>query len=373
MARAPAAAETESMPEAERLEGFPHPRNTRQLFGHAATERMLARALASGRMHHAWLLTGPEGIGKATLAYRFARAALARPDERDLFGESLEVDPATRAAHQVAALSHPGLMVIRRAWDQKAKRFAASISVDEVRRLRSFLQLSAEQDGWRVVIADSADELNVNAANALLKSLEEPPPKTVFLIISSEPGRLLPTIRSRCRHLALQGLGSADLRRAVRQAYEAEGKPAPPDKDLDALEPLAGGSVRRMLSLAGGGGLQLQAKIEKLFAALPALDRGALHLLADELQPAAAEQKFELFFDLLFAYLARLVRAEAAGDGGASDTATANRIIGPSRVASFAQLWETLAHDKAAVQALNLDRKSFILDALSRLEAAARG
>jgi DNA polymerase III subunit delta' len=214
--------------------------------------------------------------------------------------------------------------------------------------------------------------MNINAANALLKSLEEPPPKTIFLILSSEPGRLLTTIRSRCRRMALEGLGPDDLRRAARQAYDAEGKSPPDEKDLAALEPLAGGSVRRMLSLAGSGGLVLQAKIEKLFAALPSIDAAAAHQLADDLAPAAAEQKFELFFDLLLAHFQRLIRAAAAGEGTASEIATANRLIGPMRVAGFAQLWETLARDKTQTLALNLDKKSLVLDCLSRIEAAAR-
>ncbi len=198
MARAPAAlAEAEALPEADCLEGFSHPRFTPRLFGQDAAEHVLHDALGSDRMHHAWLLTGREGIGKATLAYRVAKAALARADERDLFGSSLDIDAATATAHQVGALSHPGLLLLRRVYEPKGKRFHASISVDEVRRLRGFLSLSAEAGSRRVVIVDSADEMNLNAANALLKSLEEPPARTIFLIISSAPGRLLATIRSR--------------------------------------------------------------------------------------------------------------------------------------------------------------------------------
>ena len=372
MARAPLTSDTEALPEADRLEGFAHPRETQAVYGHGPAERLLAAQLSSGKMHHAWLITGHEGIGKATLAYRFARAALSRPEERDLFGDSLGVGKDTVAYRQVTALSHPGLVVIRRAYDQKAKRFASAISVDEVRRLRGFLSLSAEQGGWRVVIVDSADELNANAANALLKSLEEPPARTVFLILCSAPGRLLATIRSRCRTLPLQPLPAADLRQAAVAALAAAGKSAPPDADLSALEPLAGGSVRRLLALLEGGGLALQGRIDKIFAALPRLDAKAAHALADELQPAAKEQKFALFFDLFQDTLARLVRAEATGAGTAGDVALARRVIGPARLATFAELWETLARDKADALALNLDRKSLILASLSRLEAASR-
>ncbi len=372
MARAASlTADIENVPEADRLEGFPHPRETRSLFGHQSADRMMAQALVSGRMHHAWLVVGLEGIGKATFCYRFARAALARPEERDLFGDSLEVAPETSAYRQVTARSHPGLIVIRRAYDQKAKRSASNVSVDDVRRLRSFLSLSAEEGGWRVVIVDSADDMNLNAANALLKSLEEPPPQTVFLIVSSSPGRLLPTIRSRCRLLTLEPLNKTDLVKAVRQALEAAGKPLPSEAELEGLQALSGGSVRRMLSMMGAGGVQLQARIDKLLSSLPQLDLKAAHALADELQPAAQEQKFELFFDLLFATLARLTRAAATQQGTAPDLAMAARLIGPGRVAAFAQLWETLARDKSEADALNLDRKALILDALAKIEAAA--
>jgi DNA polymerase-3 subunit delta' len=372
MARAPLFAEIETLPEADRLEGFPHPRETHVLYGHSGAERTLSEALSSGKMHHAWLVTGAEGIGKATLCYRAARAALAREDERGMFAQGLDVDSACATARQVLALSHPGRILIRRVYDTKAKRFATSISVDEVRRLRNFLSLSAEAQGWRVVIVDSADDLNVNAANALLKSLEEPPPRTVFFIISAAPGRLLPTIRSRCRTLALTALARDDLKAAAVQALAAAGKPALTEGDFAALELLAEGSPRRLLALLEGGGLALQQRIEKIFASLPRLDLAAAHAISDELQPAAQEQKFELFFDLLFAFLARLIRAGATGEGAERDVIAAKRLMEGQKLATFAQLWETLARDKAEALALNLDRKSLILDTLSRLEAAAR-
>lgn len=372
MARAVAAADIEAPPEADRLEGFPHPRETASVFGHASAESVLSAALASGHMHHAWLLSGPAGIGKATTAYRFARAALARLDERDLFGGGLDIDPSSATARQVGALSHPGLLLIRRAYDAKAKRFATAISVDEVRRIKSFLAHSADGESRRVVIVDSADELNVNAANALLKSLEEPPPRTIFLLITAAPGRLLATIRSRCRVLSYTALGEGHLRQAVSAALQAAGKNEPADADWPGLAATAGGSVRRALALIENGGLALQARIDKLIQGLPRLDVRGVHALADDLQGAAQEQRFMLFFELFEDTLARLVRAAASGEGGAQDKALAERLIGAARLATFAELWETLARDKADTLALNLDRKSLILACFARLEAAAR-
>lgn len=372
MARAQILTQPDDLPEADRLDGFLHPRMTAEVFGHAAAETALAEALQSDKHHHAWLITGTEGIGKATFAYRAARAALARPDERGMFGAGLDVDLASAAYRQVTALSHPGLVVIRRAYDQKAKRIASTITVDDVRRLKSFLALSAEQDGRRVVIVDSADEMNVNAANALLKSLEEPPPRTIFFLIASALGRLLPTIRSRCRTLPLTPLNEVDLKSAVTAALAGAEKPPIPDSDFAALQALSGGSVRRLLALQEGGGLALQSKIDKLIASLPAGDLKAGHMLSDELAPAAAEQKFALFFDLFLATLQRLVKAQATGQGSEADLGRARRLIGPARLATFAGLWETLARDKSDALALNLDRKSLILASLAKLETASR-
>ena len=373
MARAPALQETDALPEADRLDGTPHPRMTAKLFGHKPAEIALAEGLHLGRIHHGWLLSGPQGIGKATLAYRFARAALSRPDERDCAGKSLSVSSETSGSRQVRALSHPGLLVIRRPYLIKDKRFAATIPVDEVRRLRQFLAHSAEPTAWRIVIVDSADELHNSAANALLKSLEEPPPRTIFLLITSEPGRLLPTIRSRCRLLNLDGLSGADLRNAANQALEAEDTDVPADSDWPMLERVSQGSVRRTLSLAIGGGTALNTTLAKFLSDLPKLDWVSLHALSDKLAPAAASQQYELFFELLTSTLSRMIRAAATGQGDTADVTLARHLIGDAKLASFADLWETLRREKGEADALNLDRKTLILDTFARLERASRG
>jgi len=379
MARAPAVAEIEVAPEADRLDGFPHPRETRHVFGHAAVERELAEILASRRIHHAWLLAGPEGIGKATLAYRFAAYALADAAARDVSLASLELPEGTPALRQVRALSHPGLLVIRRPWLQKEKRFAANIPVEEVRKLRNFLALTAggearpDEAVQRVVIVDQADELNASSANALLKSLEEPPPRTVFLLITSQAGRLLPTIRSRCRVLALSPLDPADLRAAAEQALDAAELAKPAEADWPRLLHLARGSVRRLLALATSDGLKLARQVTAIFETLPKIDWAAAHGLADDLSGSANEQRFETFFDLLLDTSARLTRAAATGEGEPDEVALARRLIPDGRLASWAELWETVVREKADALALNLDRKTLVLQTLSRLEGASRG
>ncbi len=373
MARAPTLKDTEAPPEADRLDGAAHPRETTTLFGHGAAEATLAQSFAGGRMHHGWLLSGREGIGKATLAYRFARYALATPAQRDPSNRSLDIPPASTAARQVLALSHPGLLVIRRPWDAKNKRHTTSIPVDEVRRIKPFLAHTAEPGAHRVVIVDSADELNANAANALLKSLEEPPPATTFLLVTSEPGRLLPTIRSRCRMLDLAPLDEADLRRATLKAFETIDRDAPGPGEWPRLMALAEGSVRRLLVLWLGNGLDLAERIDKLLATLPRLDWGAVHALGDELGSVASAERFETFYDLLLQYLARMVRARARGLDSGREAALAARLIPEASLATWADLWETVVREKSVAMALNLDRKSLILDTFSRIEQAARG
>lgn len=376
MARAVSVAEIEDLPESDRLDGFPHPRMTARLYGHDAQEAAFAAGFAAKRLHHGWLITGTEGVGKATLAYRLTRFLLAGPEDRDIFGQSLDVSPDSPASRQVGALSHPGLLVLRRPYDVKGKRFKTDIPVDEVRRLRSFLNLTAAEGQWRVVLIDTADDLNASAANAVLKSLEEPPHKTVFILLSSSPGRLLPTIRSRCRTLDLSPLNAETLKRAVVQAISASGDgvtaPVPSGEDWQLLERLAGGSVRRVLALQAAGGLDLQRRLETLISSLPNVDWPAVHTLADEISSAAAETKFNLMQDLLAAYIARLIRAQAAGDGAPAELALARRLIGEARLAGWASMWETLAAERSVIEALNLDRKTLILQTFARLEAAAR-
>jgi DNA polymerase-3 subunit delta' len=369
MARAAAAQETEALPEADRLGEFPHPRETAELFSHEATETMLAQAFAAGRLHHAWLLAGRAGIGKATLAYRMARNVLARPEERDSSAGSLAVPADAAAARQIAHLAHPGLLVLRRPYDQKAKRLATSIPVDEVRRLRSFLGHTAAAQAWRVVIVDSADELNPNAANALLKSLEEPPARALFLLVTSQPGSLLPTIRSRCRRLDLAPLGAEDLKRAVRAALAAVDAKPPSAGKWSQIERLAEGSVRAALLLATGG-LELHERVEQFLFRLPGIDWPALHAFSDTL--ALDEQRYEMVFALLLDQLARLVRAGASGQGSPEELALAARLIPEARLRAWTEMWQAILRDKADAETLNLDRKALIVRTFARIEAAGR-
>ncbi len=372
MARAASIRETEASPEADRLEGFPHPRETVRLFGHEDAQRELAETLQRDKVHHGWLLSGPPGIGKATLAYKFAKCLLASPEERRVSSGSLEVPESSVANRQVMSLSHPGLLVIRRPYDASGKRFMSSIPVDEVRRLRSFLSHRAAESSWRVVIVDSADDLNVNAANALLKSLEEPPDRLVFLLVSSEPGRLLNTVRSRCRTLALWELNEVDLKSAAEQAFKSSEAEVPAEEIWNQLVPLANGSVRRLIGIHFAGGLELHRKIMEIFLKLPDVDWSQVHALADGLAPAAAAENYSLYNELLFEFFSRVIKAGVAEEGDPTVRAVADKLVRSERLASWAALWETLVREEAETRALNLDRKAFIIGTIQRIEAVAR-
>lgn len=379
MARAPAftTLEEEAIPEPDKLEGFPSPRLTERVYGHGAAEQEFLAAYGTGRMHHAWIVTGPAGIGKATLCYRLARFLLAAESERDMFNASLDIDPSTSAAHLVGSLAHPELLVLRRPYDFKSKKLKTEITVDEVRRLRGFLGMSAGE-GWRVVIVDPVDELNSHAANALLKSIEEPPARTVFLLVSSDADRLLPTIRSRCRTLSCSGLAPEDLYKAVAQALNAADDTSthsalPSGEEWQTLVQLSQGSVRRLLMLHTAKGLDLQRKIMSAVCALPGIDWLPIHALGDELASQAAEAKFDLFFELYLATLARLIRSAATGEGQTADTQLAARLIPADRLAAWAQLWETTVAEKISTETYNLDRKSLILLTFQRLVDISRG
>jgi hypothetical protein len=222
----------DEIPEPDRIEGAPHPRETQNLIGQEAAEAAFLSAFNSKRLHHGWLITGPRGVGKATLAWRIARFLLAAPaDDSGMFGDALPVPETLNIPvdhpvnRRITALSEPGLFLLRPAWDEKKKRLKANITVDEARKLKGFFQLSSTDGGRRVVIVDSADELNVNAANALLKLLEEPPDRTTLILASASSAPLAATNRSRCQKrwgFGTRSIGSCDTSCSRNRARQPE-------------------------------------------------------------------------------------------------------------------------------------------------------
>ena len=245
----------------DRIHGMPHPREATQLIGQAAAEETLRRALAAGRMPHAWLFSGPPGVGKATLAYRLARFVLAFPDAelQATRLRDLSVDPEDQAAKLVAQGAHPDLRVLRRGFNEAGKP-RAEIAVKDARETMRAFSASAGRGGWRVVIVDTADDLNAESANALLKTIEEPPPRSLVLLLADAPAALLPTIRSRCRRLALPALTEGEvLKVMIGLGLEHD------HHTLTRSAGVADGSLRRAAEVLDPGALDV---IERLRAAL---------------------------------------------------------------------------------------------------------
>ena len=356
----------DALPEADRLVDFPHPRHTDTLFGHEAPWQAFQDAAQSGRLHHAWLLSGPAGIGKATFAYQAARMLLAQGSAGELGGD--------QSARLVANRSHPRLLVMRRIYDLKTKKFTTIIPVDEVRKVRPFVGKTAEAGSWRVVLIDTANDLNNAAANALLKVLEEPPRQTVFLLVTPQPGRLLATIRSRCRTLPFDTLKSSSFSKAVNQALMAREDGVQttllPDRMMH-LEHIAQGSVGRALVLTDQDGEALIKRVDGLLASLPNINWPDVRTFAEDVSGPGQDQKFQLATDLILQRIATLTKAQATGVGSDRDVELAGRLISAGAVASWAELWERGVRERAETLSLNLDRKSLILSVFSGLANAA--
>lgn len=348
----------EKTPQAEpdQLPGAPHPRERDVLFGHAEAERAFLDAYGSGRMHHAWLIGGPEGIGKATLAYRVAKFVLERGGRPPEQASSLDVPEGSRAARQVAALSHPGLFVLRRVPATEKKAASTTIPVDEVRRGLQLFASTAADAGYRVCIVDDAEDLIPASANALLKMVEEPPPRSLFLIVSHAPQRVLPTIRSRCRKLLLRPLADDALARVIRSLPDPIG--TAPDDALATAIGAADGSARRAVALLDPERARTLQAVEGLLAALPGVDWRKVVALADRLARRGAEQDLEIVLETVERWAAGVISARA-GEGA-------------RRLAPLVEGCEKSARAAADADTYNLDRRPLVLTLFGDLAEAVR-
>jgi DNA polymerase-3 subunit delta' len=346
------------MDEIDRFPGAAHPRQTHRLIGHAGSEATVLESLRSGRMHHAWLVGGIEGIGKATLAYRIARFVLSHRDPamaaRD--ATDLSVDPQAPVARRIAAGAHPDVFVLRRPFDEKRKVHRTVITVEAAREALHFLNSTSAEGGWRVCIVDTCDDLNEAAANALLKLIEEPPPRCLVLALAHQPGAVMPTIRSRCRRLALQPLGTDEIVAVVRGL----GLPwsEAPGEDIARAARFAGGSVRGALRALDADTLALCGLVNEILEALPGLDRGRIAALSALVGGRANEAGLETALGLIEERIHSETMRAAVGEG--------------ARLAPLVEVWDTVRDRVREATALNLDRRALVITLFSDLAGAFR-
>lgn len=376
----------ETAPQPERLEGAPHPRDIDRLIGQDVAQKVFVDAFNTGRLHHAWMLTGPCGVGKATLAWRIAKFLLATPtpDDGGMFAPeiptSLDISsdhPVTRRIH---AGAEPGIHLVRlggkgtsdadRAKNFADKKYSSVIRVDEIRELSRFIHLSAADGGRRVVIVDDADLMNSSASNALLKMLEEPPALTYFILISHQPSGLLPTIRSRCRTLPLRTLNAGEVADAMAQADVQAA-------NTEALAALSGGSVGGAMRLSLLGGAAMYAELVGLVGTLPNMDRPRALKLAEVAAARGGEAKRDLLFTLIDLLLSRMARAGATGTPPTNQACMGETdiLMRLSPHPHQARVWADLAAEIGARArhgiAVNLDPAALVLDTFIKMAKAA--
>lgn len=348
--------ESVSVPVAhDTIDGLLPPAANPVVIGHDETRHFLAHAWREGHLHHALLFEGPQGTGKGTLAFHLANHILTPTAG----GVPADILPAPDTSHpvfrQIAGGMHPAVLHITRPKDPRSGQFRTAITVDEIRKVTHLLTRTSHDRSWRVVIIDPADDMNRSAANALLKTLEEPPARALFVLVSHSAGRLLPTIRSRCQAIRFQPLVDADLRSALtRLGVSSAGAP-----ELDALVREAEGSVRKAALLVLYGGLDIARAVDAVLAA-PTFDAAQAQKLAQALTGREAEIQYELFLDHLLQRVAKQA-AEAALAGSA---AAAN---------SWSALWQTLRSEANNAGAFNLDRKQTVLILLDKARRGFAG
>lgn len=322
---------------------LPEPRANPYFAGHEAAVKALVQATQTGRLHHGWLLAGPAGIGKATLAYRFGRWLLAGGQSADL-----SVPEQSGVFKRVAAGTHPDFFTVARRVNAKTEKLQGEIVISTIQEASAFMRLTPAEGGWRVVLVDGAEDMNPNAANALLKLLEEPPARAILLLVSAAPGRLLPTIRSRCRVLPLAALPEPTMHDLL-----AHYAPELDQHEQTRLIELAEGSLGAALRLAQGGGVTLASMVDEALEA--PLKPARAQAMVDEItRSVEGTDKFELFFALLRARLAARTRQAARA--------------GQTNLAQSVTLWQDFGKLERDVLGLNLDKRAAIIVALEQLQ-----
>lgn len=372
----------DSIPTSDVIEGAKHPSEAPAVIGHQDAENLFVDALNEGRLHHAWMITGPRGIGKATFAWRVAKYLLCSPIKEDglsLLGDApqeimnLNIDLDHPILRRIQAGSEGRLSIVRRPYDAKRKVFKAQITIEEIRKLKSFFALSVPDGGWRVVIIDAADDMNVNAANALLKVLEEPPKHTILLLISHQPSRLLPTIRSRCRTLRLGALSRVNID-AVLATQELEIYP----EEMEALSTLSAGSAGEAIRLAQNNGPAVYHQILGLIAKAPKIDRASAIKFSEQYAGRTSSEDLDILALMFDRVLSRLAVFGATGNAPSPLVYSGEIEIfsklcpAPQFAQDWAELCQSLSNRFQHGRAVNLDPVALLLDMIFKIEQCAK-
>ncbi len=342
---------------ADKIDGIPHPAETLELVGHKETISQILQQYASGRMHHALLLTGPRGIGKATFALRIASHVFRYPKASSAplyFDDSHENDPIDG---KLAARSHPNLLHMTRLWDEKTKKFKTQLTVDVIRLTVPFFGTSRGEEGWRIAIVDAADDMNANAANALLKILEEPPHNTLFFVLSHSPAKVLPTIRSRCQQVSMKPLEENQVLSVLDKFGALEGIN---QDDQVLLGKLAKGSVRTGLMLTRENGLEIYKSFMNACSKLDKPDWSQIQAMAEKVTARGKEDGFRLLLE----FANEFMEGHATGRLGQKNDI--------SSLARWAQVWEKTQNSIRLADGYNLDKKQVIINLFQDMDEAVR-
>ncbi len=353
---------------------LPAPRQMAECLGHDDVEAALLEMANGGRMPHALIFAGQEGVGKATMAFRLARYLLKhgkKEEESGLFGDALPtVTPAnmTIAAddpvfRRVASGAHPDLLTIERLFDEKKSRYKGTVEVDEVRRIEPFLRLTASvQGGWRVVVVDDADTMNRNSQNAILKILEEPPERTVLILVTHRPGLLIPTIRSRCRVVSFVPPAKGVFSSLVRREHTDLA-----NDDIDILYSIAGGSVGQGLRILQEGGLDAVSHIMALLYSWPNWDWVQIHALSETVNRPGQENALQSFQDVMLWITETVLKVKARGTvlEGALNNEAIQNLLDQYTLEEWIEICERLRSHFDMIQKANLDKRQAVLGAFS--------
>ncbi|WP_455481354.1 DNA polymerase III subunit delta' [Bartonella sp. B12(2025)] len=341
----------ESLRQYDDIDAVLSPSQNNTIFGHEAARHFFVKMCKEGRLHHALLFEGERGIGKATLAFHLAWNILSSQK-----GDFLQPEYNSIIWRRIMQGIHPGLLYISRRFDLKTQKFKTGILIDDIRDILHFLNQTSQDSGWRIVIIDSADDMNRNAANAVLKMLEEPPAKTLFILITHSLGRLLPTIRSRCQQISLRPLHDDAMKQVITHIFSNH--VMIDEKALEMIIKKSKGNPRKAALLIYHGGLEIIKTIDALLEK-SVCNLSTTHTFAQTLSSPSSGIQFQQFCDEILDKIQK--KAIMLAEKG---NLTFSK--------KCAQAWEEIHQEVREIQLFNLDKKQFIINLLFKVHKIIR-